>query len=281
MKIQSYQNAHDFLNTTEEHLLRDEIQFNLMHGIASQLKKNLFEYGKERPWFITVTHNNNLCAAALRTPPYNLILAYFNGNIPDIVQILSTTLDNEYSTVPGLIGTKTLVQHFADHLCAKNGNATQNVMDQLIYKLDKVQDFKIPPGGFRIAQQSDASIILAWSEPFHTAVHGKDSSTPLFRFERKIESGSIYLWDNDGPVSLACKASSGNDSVRIGPVYTPPECRCNGYASACVGSLCSMLLEQGTKYCTLFTDSSNPTSNTIYKRLGFNIVCTSMQLEFK
>lgn len=56
-------------------------------------------------------------------------------------------------------------------------------------------------------------------------------------------------------------------------VYTPPELRRRGYASACVAALSQLLLDAGWKFCCLFTDMSNPTSNHIYQQIGYTPVC--------
>jgi predicted GNAT family acetyltransferase len=61
--------------------------------------------------------------------------------------------------------------------------------------------------------------------------------------------------------------------IRIGAVYTPPEYRQRGYASACVAYLSQMMLDSGRKFCFLFTDLSNPTSNHIYQQIGYEPVC--------
>jgi predicted GNAT family acetyltransferase len=57
--------------------------------------------------------------------------------------------------------------------------------------------------------------------------------------------------------------------VRINFVYTPPAHRGRGYASACVAALTRRMLDEGRRYCFLFTDLSNPTSNGIYRAIGY------------
>ncbi|MBA2569295.1 MAG: GNAT family N-acetyltransferase [Actinobacteria bacterium] len=63
------------------------------------------------------------------------------------------------------------------------------------------------------------------------------------------------------------------NGIRIGPVYTPPELRGRGYASALVAKLSSSLLAGGRRFCFLYTDLANPASNKIYERLGYVRVC--------
>ena len=56
--------------------------------------------------------------------------------------------------------------------------------------------------------------------------------------------------------------------VRILSVYTPPEHRRHGYASACVAAASAWALAQGADACALYTDLANPTSNKIYQAIG-------------
>ncbi len=60
--------------------------------------------------------------------------------------------------------------------------------------------------------------------------------------------------------------------MRIGPVYTPPEQRGHGYASALVAGVSQWLLDAGNQFCFLFTDLRNPTSNHIYQVIGYQPV---------
>jgi predicted GNAT family acetyltransferase len=63
-------------------------------------------------------------------------------------------------------------------------------------------------------------------------------------------------------------------------VYTPPEKRNRGYASSLVAALSQHLLDGGRKFCFLYTDLANPTSNKIYRALGYEHVGDSVQIFF-
>jgi predicted GNAT family acetyltransferase len=41
-----------------------------------------------------------------------------------------------------------------------------------------------------------------------------------------------------------------------------------------------MLLDRGHRFCFLYTDLANPTSNSIYMRIGYEPVCDSRELAF-
>jgi GNAT superfamily N-acetyltransferase len=60
--------------------------------------------------------------------------------------------------------------------------------------------------------------------------------------------------------------------VRVGPVYTPPELRGHGYASAVTAAVSRQALDAGAAQVLLFTDLANPVSNAIYQRIGYRPV---------
>ena len=81
------------------------------------------------------------------------------------------------------------------------------------------------------------------------------------------------FWEDGGAaVSMAGFGGRTPNGVRIGPVYTPPELRGRGYASALTAALTQRLLDGGLRFCFLFTDLANPTSNSIYQRIGYEPV---------
>ena len=85
-------------------------------------------------------------------------------------------------------------------------------------------------------------------------------------------TAALVLWDDDGPVSLAGYGAPTPNGIRVGPVYTPPELRGRGYASALTAGLTERLLAEGRLFCFLFTNLANPTSNSIYQQVGYRPV---------
>ena len=68
--------------------------------------------------------------------------------------------------------------------------------------------------------------------------------------------------------------------VRIGPVYTPPELRGHGYASAATAALSQRRSKPGREEVLLYTDLANPVSNSIYQRIGYRPVEDRVVLAF-
>ena len=68
-------------------------------------------------------------------------------------------------------------------------------------------------------------------------------------------------------------ATGGTPSgIRINWVYTPNELRGNGYATSLVSALSQKFLDEGLKFCFLYTDLTNPISNLICQRIGYRSV---------
>jgi hypothetical protein len=100
--------------------------------------------------------------------------------------------------------------------------------------------------------------------------------------DRSFRTGSRtwYLWDDEGAVSVAASGGPTPNGIRIGPVYTPPELRRRGYASAVTAATSQAELDRGRRFIFLFTDLSNPTSNKIYQQIGYEPVIDVDQLTF-
>ena len=63
-------------------------------------------------------------------------------------------------------------------------------------------------------------------------------------------------------------------------MYTPPERRRRGYASALVAALSQEQLDAGKEFCFLYTDLANPTSNKIYQDIGYEPVADVDEYRF-
>lgn len=79
---------------------------------------------------------------------------------------------------------------------------------------------------------------------------------------------------------MAALARETWTGIAVNAVYTPPEERGRGYASACVAALSQHALDGGRDFCMLFTDATNATSNRIYERIGYRFVCDSEEWRF-
>ena len=209
-------------------------------------------------WFAWACgHDGDVVGAALRTPPYNVALSAMR---PEVAAQLGVGDDS-----PGAVGARDVVEAFAgDRRFSTYMLQTQYVLTELIAPCSV-------PGEARRYEPQDADLYVSWLDAFVTEAGVTRSPDPLGALDRRLSSeGAMWIWQRDGErVALAGRSSLVCGVPRIGPVWTPPEHRGNGYAAALTAHVCADAFSVGATACTLFADAANATSNGVYLRLGF------------
>ena len=112
---------------------------------------------------------------------------------------------------------------------------------------------------------------MRWLVEFHDEAEASAATPQREIYERRAELGLLWLWQDEQrtPVSMASRNVTVAGVSRIGPVYTPPQHRRHGYASAVTAACTQHALDCGASQVVLFTDLANPTSNAIYQQIGY------------
>ena len=139
--------------------------------------------------------------------------------------------------------------------------------------LERVAPIRQPSGSLRLAQAEDVDRLLAWAVAFVDEAVPNDPKPTRSAIEERVQSTSLFVWENGEPVSMAATTRPTTNGITINLVFTPPELRGKGYATACVAALSAKLLASGRRFVSLFADRTNPTSNAIYARIGYQGVC--------
>jgi uncharacterized protein len=280
MDFQLVTDPEEFLERAAPLLLRDEARHNLILGLASTVRDHPSFYPEHRLWL--VVEEERPVAAALRTPPRGLVLAQPEHD--DALLALAAGIEDD---LPELVGALPEAHTFAEAWSARTGCACRTVSAQGIHSLATVRAPVGVRGAPRRAVVADAPLLVAWWHAFEVeALHEDDPDTAAI--ERQIDQRldtdgwGLVVWDDDDgtPVSFAGFGGETPNGVRIGPVYTPPAQRGNGYASALVASVSAERLAGGKRFCFLYTDLANPVSNRIYERIGYQLVCESAHIRF-
>jgi predicted GNAT family acetyltransferase len=280
LDIKHYSNATDFIAKTGAYLAKDEARYGLILGLAKVVEKNPHRYGADNPWFCSIGRGKVINAVAMRTPPNMLIAAHFSGDFEAIAGKLVMAVSEDFKMVPGVVGAKKLADIFTKKWCNTYGIKITDTMAQRIYRLDKVNEVTLSPGRFRPATVADKELVDEWRHAF--AIETRVGSVPERDITPALEHGWIFFWElNNKPVSMAHMSRPTDKSMSVSGVYTPPELRGRGYATSCVAELSRHILKSGKKFCTLYTDLSNPTSNSIYIKIGYQPVGDSVQHTFK
>ena len=281
MKLVHFSHVLTFVEQASPFLLSHEAHNNLLLGICAELARNPATFGSEPPVMLTVENDGAVVLAAVQTPPNNLILSHTDHL--DALELLASTLAAEDHRLPGVQGARTLAEHFARRWAALHEQQIAPAMDLRIYQLTAVRPPTPVPGQMRQASEADRPLLEAWFAAFHEeATPGATASDKAAVVTRWLTSPTRFLavWEDDEPVALAGATGPTPNGIRIGAVYTPPERRRRGYASALVAALSQHQLDAGKRFCFLFTDLGNPTSNHIYQTIGYEPVVEIAELRF-
>lgn len=197
----------------------------------------------------------------------------------DIVRSVVDAISDGKVKLPGVGGDVTTAAHFAGQWAERQKSAVVPFMGQRIYEVDKVEEPTGVKGHVRKAVRGDRERLIDWVHHFWADTSAVQESNAESLVDRRLSAGQIWLWDSAGPVSVAGLTPPVEGVVRVQLVYTPPENRGKGYASACVASLSKQVRDEGHR-CILYTDLGNPISNAVYRRIGYSVVTEGIQYRF-
>ncbi len=269
MQIRHFADVDAFLAAAGPFLAAREAEHNLIFGICSSLRETPERYGE--PYLAVVDRDETVVAAAIQTPPFRLILS----EVDDPAAIDALVEDTLSRTLPGVAGPAERVGAFAATWNARGGPTATLAMSERIYQLTSVVPPRPVPGSSRMATPADRDVVLAWTEGFMREAFGEaDPAEVAADVDRWLarKARTIYLWEDGEPLSICGVGGETPNGIRIGPVYTPPDLRGRGYASALVAAVSQAELDAGRRYCFLFTDQANPTANHIYQAIGYESV---------
>jgi GNAT superfamily N-acetyltransferase len=275
-EIRRFPEPGSFLIRAEPWLLGREAENNLVVGIAYSLAAGADWF--EPPLYLaTVESAGSVVGVAYRTPPHKLGVSRMPlAAVPALVADAAMVYDG----LPAVLGPEAVAARFGELWASERGCRARPGMAQRIYSLTRVTPPRDPPpGAMRPALPDEAELLVRWAEGF-----GSDTGIGLGDTARRIadliEHGQLFVWTDGGPVSMAAGVGDTPNGARVGYVYTPPDERGRGYASALTAAVSQTVLDRGKDFCCLYTDRSAATPNHIYQEIGYRPVCDVMDVEF-
>ncbi len=198
----------------------------------------------------------------------------------DVVDALVDAMAAEAPGLPGVVSDPATAAAFAGRWAARRRVGAVPTEGQRIHRLGALRHPSGVPGRFRPAGASDRDVLVAWAERFleDTASLPLDARDMT---DRHLRAGRLWVWELDGrAVSTAAASVPVAGVARVAFVYTPPEHRSHGYAGACVAALSAHIVAGDADTCILYTQLSNPTSNAMYRRIGYEPVMESLVYRF-
>jgi uncharacterized protein len=277
MQVERHPDAASFLERAWDFLLAREAQHNLILGLSSRLRTEPRLYGED-PYFAVALDGDRVVGVTVRTPPHNLILSEFDDDAA--LSLIAADAREVFGNLPGVVGPKEPVAKFAQIW----PESAEIGIRQRVYRASQAIVPEGVPGEMRSYEEGDRDLVISWVEAFVDEALPKpppETAEEWLARSRSNPDGGLELWVDGGePVSFAGYGGLTPNGIRVGPVYTPPELRRRGYASALTAEVTRLLLERGRKFCFLFTDLANPTSNSIYQRIGYEPVSDADQWVF-
>jgi GNAT superfamily N-acetyltransferase len=277
MEVREFQNAAEFLKLAEGFLMQHEAENNLVLGQALRLARGE-SIGNAPVVFYAVEDAGKVLVTGMHNQPYRLVLS--RGPGPAIATI-GDWIARKKVDLSGVIGIPESVLMYTRAWTKLTRDKLKGGHRLRIYQLEQLRPAAAVPGRLELATMADLELLAQWSVAFTRDVEQPITGGERAMAERAIREGRLFVWKDPHPVSMAAWAGPTPRGVRINFVYTPPELRRRGYASATVSGLTKKLLDSGRKFVFLFTDLSNPTSNKIYQQMGYEPVCDINEVDFE
>lgn len=274
MKVRQFADSEPFADEVGEFLLAHETEHSLSLGILSTLREPDGPYADAQPYLAAVYGEAGAVAlVAVRTPPRSLVLS--RATSPAAIDPCVDDARHTIPDLPGVVGPAESVSAFTRRWEAVTGTQSALHMSMRAFCAEHVIEPREIAGLARPAGPEDRSTVAEWFMAFTSEALAEEPDAD--RIERMAEglvptspNRGVWLWEVDGrPVSMAGYTGPTPNGIRVSAVYTPPQWRGRGYATACVAALTRSLLDGGRRFCFLFTDLANPASNALYERVGY------------
>jgi predicted GNAT family acetyltransferase len=199
---------------------------------------------------------------------------------PRAVVAIVNTIAEAGVALSGVNGNAATAASFAGQWSERCKSAATPFQGMRLYEFLEVGEVPDTEGQLRQAGPRDRSLMILWTRAFQNEI-GESAADTELRVDRGLAARQLWLWDQNGETtSMAVGREPVQGVVRLSGVYTPPEKRKHGYAAACVHALSKHLRGSGYR-CVLYTDLGNPTSNSIYRRIGYRAVAESLRYRFE
>ncbi len=282
MLVRRFDDPVAFQQAATTYLVRDEARHNLLLGISTTLIQRPDLYEAFDLW--VVSEGNDVAGVALRTHPFNLVLAQPSDDAA--LDALVDRLLQERQALPGVIAAIPELEAFVGAWTSENDLVATRVLRHGVYELRDILPLPAAPGNARPVTPGDRDQVIRWIVAFAEEALPEDNEAERqIRFvESRLaatEDAGLWFWEDGGqPVSISGYGGATPNGMRIGPVYTPPELRGRGYATTLVAEQSRWLLGTGRSLCFLYADLDNPTSNAVYRRIGYRMIAEAGEVRF-
>lgn len=273
-----HHDARAFIALVRAHLEAREAENGLLIGL---LARQAGAPSGEPAWLARL-HEGDRTIAVAQLTPVNLVVS---RGMARAAAPLAEALLAHGRHVPGIVGPEDDAVAVSEAWARVSGGMPCDPVEQMLYALRAVDWPEGVPGRMRPMREADVDLVTAWVWAFHRdALPHEPYSLDEARANAAARStaGTTYLWEVDGvPVAMAALARPTTHGITVNAVYTPPEHRRHGYATALVAGVSDEGLKRGKAFCILYTDLANPTSNAIYQKIGYRPIGRARRIRIR
>lgn len=244
----------------QERFLRQEVRFNLLYRISE---------GD----CATALQASDGGAVALQSPGRALMLwvdtGMGGGYTAEVIGKLAEKLRGE--RLPGVMAEPEVAAAFARAYAAACGADTGISTRLMAYACPLVRPPSGVPGQAVEVCERHVDAVARFRGGFLGEIYGTSPSREELLRDAYglVQGGGLFVWEADGQaVGMAVLGHRSPWHVRVNNVYTLPEHRNKGYASALVAHVSRIALDSGATPM-LYADYDYPASNAVYRSIGY------------
>jgi predicted GNAT family acetyltransferase len=281
LQLIEHHDPREFHDAVIDYLSADEAECCAQIGLVGRMKRDGYSPVSvdelDQPILWTIQDGPVIDLVAIQTLRRSMIVT--RGST-EAMELLADELVNRGWDGNGLTGVTPSILTLVEGYSARSLRAAAVKIRLRVFQLEQVVWPRPVSGIMRICQPEDRELLARFIAGFEANIGEPSGEDAPVRADRFIADGRMFFWADPQPVAMAAWAGPTPRGIRVNWVYTAPEFRGRGYASSLVAHLTQKLLDEGRKYCFLFTDLSNPTSNSIYQKIGYRAIADSERWEF-
>jgi FR47-like protein len=285
MQLEFLTDPDEFLAVAADHLAANPVVNTVVATVAERTSAQLAD-GIEQPernwWLVVRDASGAVVGAGMRTAPFEPYPPFLLPMPEEAAVALAHALHERGEEIGAINGALPAVEQCATELARLRRCRVEVGQHTRVHELGELIPARSVPGDLRRATADDVDLVQAWYGAFAGDADeqaGRPRGTSFHEVPdregtlQSLATKNIWFWVDDSgqPVHLTGATPPAFGVARVGPVYTPPEQRGRGWASAAVAEVSRRIVAEGARAC-LFTDQANPTSNKIYAALGYRPV---------
>jgi len=274
--IHLHPDARAFLARAGEWLQRSEME-NAMALQSARFASRSDVRFPLPPYWATVEEADEIVGCAFCTPPFRLGLTA----LPlDAIPALVDSVRGFYRTLSGVAGPEPAVSAYASKWIELHGGGwrVQSRQRLLAHRAIVPTTADPPKGTLRLATPSELPVAREWGAAF--AAESGLAALDAGVCAELCAIGQLYVWDDGGPRCMLGVLRETRKGAAIGILYTPPQLRDRGYATAAVAAFSRGLLERGIEQSYFCLDPENPIADWVCRRLGYGPVQDTADIDF-